>query len=512
MQATPHTLTRFALLDGIQPPQLNDLAESLTQRVLRDGEIIFYENDLSNDIYFIESGQVEIFKGGHILTRLESGHEFGELSFLDGSVRSASARAVGSVELWILNRQTLEAHTNGLALMNALITNIALSSTERLRQTNLNYIKSQDQQLEFMEKMVKKLQKFSLLNGLTNDELLNVISILDSHDLQDQQGVFCEHETSDEIYFIDRGQIEIFKEDYTIAQLGAGEEFGELAFLDGAPRSASARAVGDTELFVLKRQAIRQLSNSDRILNVLISNIAHSNAERLKQGNINYVQALEKQVDTMRTQHDFGAFFIYTMVSYTIALLVNYWLWNSVSDKTMIYNIGFAWIYTLILIVPAAFLVWKLEVPLNQMGVTLQNWKKSVFEGVALSLVCLGVFAGLVTLLSSLELLKLNPSEHHSLWMLPNYFIHSYVQELYTRGFLQTAFQRFFNDKHGVKAVLLTSLLFGIVHIHFSLTAVVLTFIASIGFGFFYMRHYNLLGVTILHWAAGATILMSGIF
>ena len=69
--------------------------------------------------------------------------------------------------------------------------------------------------------------------------------------------VFRQGYPADNAYVIESGQVEIFQEladgkEEHVATLGAGQMFGEYGVLDDAPRSASARAVEDTTLKILK--------------------------------------------------------------------------------------------------------------------------------------------------------------------------------------------------------------------------------------------------------------------
>jgi CRP/FNR family transcriptional regulator, cyclic AMP receptor protein len=48
-------------------------------------------------------------------------------------------------------------------------------------------------------------------------------------------------------------------EEAILATLGAGDVFGELSLLDGAPRSASATALGPTDVVILPRDQFREL-------------------------------------------------------------------------------------------------------------------------------------------------------------------------------------------------------------------------------------------------------------
>jgi len=70
--------------------------------------------------------------------------------------------------------------------------------------------------------------------------------------------LFRRGEEGNALYIILRGRIRIFASnrrgsEITLALLGPGEFFGEMALLDGQPRSANAEAAEDAELQVLQR-------------------------------------------------------------------------------------------------------------------------------------------------------------------------------------------------------------------------------------------------------------------
>jgi len=69
------------------------------------------------------------------------------------------------------------------------------------------------------------------------------------------------------LFLIASGQVEVFKgaapTAVTLAVLGPGGVLGEMAVLDDAPRSASARALDDTECLLLTRDSFQTLLRSD---------------------------------------------------------------------------------------------------------------------------------------------------------------------------------------------------------------------------------------------------------
>jgi CRP/FNR family cyclic AMP-dependent transcriptional regulator len=76
--------------------------------------------------------------------------------------------------------------------------------------------------------------------------------------------VFHEGDSSDACYIVSEGSFRVTREHsdgraITLATLGPGEIFGELAMLDGDERSASAEALSDGELLALPAGDVRSL-------------------------------------------------------------------------------------------------------------------------------------------------------------------------------------------------------------------------------------------------------------
>jgi uncharacterized membrane protein len=73
--------------------------------------------------------------------------------------------------------------------------------------------------------------------------------------------IFARGDPGDVLYVIAEGEIEIFLPEgpgvprVSLRRLGPGSHFGELALLDGAPRTASATALAEGRLLVLSREA-----------------------------------------------------------------------------------------------------------------------------------------------------------------------------------------------------------------------------------------------------------------
>lgn len=73
--------------------------------------------------------------------------------------------------------------------------------------------------------------------------------------------IFLEGDNGSEMYSVRKGNVSIRKGDKEIALIGEGSFFGEMSFLLGMPRSATAVAAEETELIVISNHTVGTLMN-----------------------------------------------------------------------------------------------------------------------------------------------------------------------------------------------------------------------------------------------------------
>ena len=154
--------------------------------------------------------------------------------------------------------------------------------------------------------------------------------------------------------------------------------------------------------------------------------------------------------------------------------------------------------------------------PLSYYGLRVDNVKDSALEGVFLSLVVVMIFS--VILYWFGYKLNVTVSSVFSYFFFPSvgvsflYFVHSFLQEFLARGVMQTGLYELFPlgspRKRRVFAIMLASFAFAITHLPFGLYAIIATFLAGIVFGYVYLKHQNLVGVSIFHFITGKCFFM----
>ncbi|MEO8610244.1 MAG: DUF1003 domain-containing protein [Chloroflexota bacterium] len=111
------------------------------------------------------------------------------------------------------------------------------------------------------------LRQIPLFGLLDNDELTALAAQLDQKHYLKGQMIFSEGDPGGMMYVVQSGKVQVFIKDtggesVMLDDVDTGEIFGELSLLDNEPRSANAKAMEDTQLFVIDRHDLEILFQS----------------------------------------------------------------------------------------------------------------------------------------------------------------------------------------------------------------------------------------------------------
>lgn len=131
-------LSDHFLFSELEPPLLERLLHSANPRVYAKGETVFTRGEEGERLFAILRGRVKVSVFSEegrevVLAVMKPGDFFGEIAFLDGSVRTADATAIEEMEVISVGRRDflpiLETHP-------AIYMKIIRVLCERLRMTN----------------------------------------------------------------------------------------------------------------------------------------------------------------------------------------------------------------------------------------------------------------------------------------------------------------------------------------------------------------------------------------
>jgi len=111
MQVPEAILRESRLFTAMSSEDIKALVSACDEKLIIQGEELFLEGDPGDSIWVLVSGRVEIFKhirGGvdRVIHILQPGGVVGEVSFIDGSARSAGARTLDTSEFLVLSRDS----------------------------------------------------------------------------------------------------------------------------------------------------------------------------------------------------------------------------------------------------------------------------------------------------------------------------------------------------------------------------------------------------------------------
>lgn len=152
----------------------------------QEGDMIFSQKASGNHLFIVLNGRVKIYvtspnQKRKTLAILEKGDFFGEMALLDGHVRSASARVLGSARLLLIHKKDFK---NLLFSDPAFGFKILRTLSERLRRANeeigsllfQNLFGRVVRALVEISKRGKKTEKGLLMpKGLTHKELADYV-------------------------------------------------------------------------------------------------------------------------------------------------------------------------------------------------------------------------------------------------------------------------------------------------------------------------------------------------
>jgi CRP/FNR family cyclic AMP-dependent transcriptional regulator len=98
-----------------------------------------------------------------------------------------------------------------------------------------------------------RLRSVPFFSGMSKGELAAIAKQTDEVDAPAGKVLAREGDFGSEFFMIDAGTAEVTRDGEPIAELGAGDFFGEMALFDNQMRSASVRAAEDTECLVLTK-------------------------------------------------------------------------------------------------------------------------------------------------------------------------------------------------------------------------------------------------------------------
>lgn len=128
--------------------------------------------------------------------------------------------------------------------------------------------------------LLATFRSMPLFRDCTDEELRQVDAVADEVAVPAGRSLIRQGELGREFVVIMEGTAEVERDGVTVATLGAGSHFGELALLVDHPRNATVTATTDLKIQVIDRRGFEHLLDGSPHLT---KNLLHSVARRLAE-------------------------------------------------------------------------------------------------------------------------------------------------------------------------------------------------------------------------------------
>jgi len=395
--------------------------------------------------------------------------------------------------------------------------------------------------VEKTDELIAFLGKQQLFVGFSPAQLDEIIILLEEVKVASGTYIIRENEPSDNIYIIKEGELKVTKWDpahqreHHLTTLRTGAMVGEIGVLDNTPRSASVRAIGAATLLTLSVAKLQLLSESGLQLednkkladylwifskkkkqtpqpstyHLFIRNLAKDLGYRLRYANDVMVDILRKELEHEKARVALGILIIVITANLSLYIVAQAFLANMTHlalNSTAVSAPLVAFFASTIFVATS-----KSGYPLSFYGLTFKDWKPAVWNGILMAIpIMLVTVLWKYWLIHHVSIYKDNPfftleilQPNNWYWAVV-YAIFVPLQEFIVRGALQSSFQGLFVGKWRFYwAIILSNLLFGVIHFHLSVFVGISVFVPGLFWGLLYKRYPTLIGVSISHIIAG---------
>ncbi|MFC5469280.1 Npt1/Npt2 family nucleotide transporter [Cohnella suwonensis] len=273
-------LKNASLFEGFTSKDLLPIVRYLKIVDVPEGEYVFLAKDPGDSLYLVKEGKAGVYRNGAKVDEREAGDSFGQTAVLTRRLRTATIRAETDLRLLRLDSsdfyEALFDRTElALEMMKRLSRKLrsamAANQTRPLPEGAADVIGdnvaeaaasmettiiSNEPHNRTILRRVLVLQKIELFAHLSQDDFIRLAHRVEEVSYEPGETICRMDEYGDTMFGIIEGGVRVHRGAETLAHLGVGECFGEMAIIDSGPRSADCTATERTLLLRIERHQV----------------------------------------------------------------------------------------------------------------------------------------------------------------------------------------------------------------------------------------------------------------
>jgi CRP-like cAMP-binding protein len=261
----PDALPNIPLFSDLPRDAFIELFERCPLRRFGAGELILEQGSQGDAFYVICEGRVRVFRedGGQRkqLAILEGGAFFGEMAILSGAPRTASVESADE------DAQLLEISAPVLADLSGRYPQVAKALKKFCRERLLSNV----------------MNTSPLFRVLGRKDRRELIERFRARDVRRNEVIIRDGESTDGLYVVLSGEVEVHKQNQLLTRLKEGDLFGEISLLQKTPATATVSASRHTTILRLPREDFDRLIMSYPQILALVSELSDERLRRTEQ-------------------------------------------------------------------------------------------------------------------------------------------------------------------------------------------------------------------------------------
>lgn len=343
------------------------------------------------------------------------------------------------------------------------------------------------------------------------EELKAILDVIQKLQFTAGEKIVTEGGEGDSLFIIESGEADVIKESdggIVINRLRETDVFGELALFTGERRSATVLARTEVVAFKLLKKDFESLTASfPQITGTFLKKLYYQLTDSYKE-----MKELNTQLTALNRQRsELASIFtsvVLVITAYTFILsILNASFLSHYEHAALIKFMSSRLIEAVTLLIVVRIII-KSGQPAKNFGLSREGWKGQILESIwvtAAAIAFLLLFKriaialnfGIFTEVSLISVKYLD-------WSYATYIVVAPLQEFIARGVIQSSLQRLLVGRHNdFWAILITSFLFGSLHLFTSHNLAIAAVVTSWLWGWMFARQKSLIGVSLSHFFIG---------
>jgi len=262
------SLRGLEVFAALEDDEIEELAKQAKRIATVPTQDVVVEGRAGSSLFIVETGNLEVLKrdgsGERPIGRLRAGSVFGELALLTGEPRSATVRALDYGLLLEIEKPALQPILDRRPRIIDALSDLLASRSQTARGSNRASRASLASKMgEFLlgggraelrvaerarqpKELVKLLEGIKTFRPLRRAELEGLAEAATVVSYGRGDAIVVQGEKGSSVFVVDTGQVEVVlrkdRAEISVARLGRGGVFGEMALFTGERRSATVRA------------------------------------------------------------------------------------------------------------------------------------------------------------------------------------------------------------------------------------------------------------------------------